>query len=79
MAAGLRCLFSFAKYYQMCGSCQGQRSGAPFGKMRNNQTSKEQLIFFYFFFSSRPTSVRHSYRLFMESVSARVKQFQVEN
>lgn len=72
-------LVFFAKYNQMCGSCQGQRSGAPFGKMRNNQTTEEQLIFFYFFFSSRPTSVRHRQRLFMKSVSARVKPFQVAN
>lgn len=59
-------LVFFAKYYQMCGSCQGQRSGAPFRKMRNNQISKEQPIFFYFFFSSRPTSVRHGHHLFKE-------------
>lgn len=31
----------FSKYNQMCGSCWGQRSRVPFGKMQNNKTSKD--------------------------------------
>lgn len=81
VATRLTLFVFFPKYHQMCGSCQGQRSRAPFGKMWKNKTTKEQLFFFlfYFFFSSMPKGVhvRHTRRLFTKSVSARVKHFQV--
>lgn len=53
VATRLTLFVFFPKYHQMCGSCQGQRSRAPFGKMRKNKTTKEQL-----FFSSSTSSFR---------------------
>lgn len=74
-------LFVFVpKYHQMCGSCQGQRSRAPFGKMRKNKTTKEQLFFvplLLLLFVNAKRHVRHTRRLFTKSVYARVKHFQV--
>lgn len=46
VAARLTLFVFFPKYHQMCGSCQGQRSRAPFGKMRKSKTTEEQLFFF---------------------------------
>lgn len=79
---GLRCLFSFPNITR-CVAPVRVRGDVPLSEKcgRTKQPRSNFFFFpFYFFFSSMPKSVhvRHTCCLFMKSLSARVKHFQVQ-
>lgn len=69
-------LVFFAKDNQMCGSCRGQRSGAPLEKCGTSKHPKSNLFSSTSSFQGQQACV---IRLLMIPVCARVKHFQVAN